>query len=178
MLQFKCISTYSSLSTDYSTLQIAQLQSQKLITQVEDIIRSWALPTLCPSPNQNGKAVIDLLVAFYLIHLKTPVIWKTENIPNQILPRQRKFTLTGCLFALAIFCITQKTDPVLTQWFYSRVTAPAPIALVHMSSSLTEKWCGLIQHNQIVLNPGALGSSWTVQKRVKYEVTTCGVLRA
>lgn len=78
--------TYSSLSTDYSTLQIAQLQSQNLITQREDIIRSWALPTLCPSQNQNGKVVIDLLVVFYLIPLKNPCDLKNRKHPKPNTP--------------------------------------------------------------------------------------------
>lgn len=105
-------------------------------------------------------------------------IWKPENSPNQTSLPQRKLAFTARLFASAIFCVTRKTDPVLTHRFYNHVTAPAPIALVHMPSSLTEKRCGLIQRSQIALNPGVSESSRTVQKRGKYKVTTCGVLRA
>lgn len=86
-------------------------------------------------------------------------IWKPANSPKKGSPVEEPLPAPWWLWLL---CVSQKSDPVLTHGFYNPVTAPAPLALVHVPRSLNEKRRSLIPYSQTLLNPRVLGSSWTV----------------
>lgn len=72
----------------------------------------------------------------------------TANSPKQGFSLRRNHSLHTCW--LWLLCVSKNPDPVLTHGFYNRVTASAPLALVHMPRSLTEKRCSLIPYSQTV----------------------------